>query len=120
MELRDPSDALSYSLSYSLSFALTLLVITIWSTSHYWRILFVSWFATLSLFFNLVSQWRRMTFYQITFLGLLFCTLFLWSTLLTPVQLLFQRKEAREPTSAYQILYDPTLFGVKPHDIKVE
>lgn len=67
-----------------------------------------------------MAYWRRMSIFQLAFVCFLVVTLFLWSLLLTPVQLILQRQEAREPSAAYQILYDPAVLGVKQHDIKFE
>ncbi|KAF1352032.1 hypothetical protein BDV97DRAFT_348629 [Delphinella strobiligena] len=110
----------SYLLSSFPTICVALMVLSLWSTSHYWRTLSVSWLATLSVGHYYLHYDEDLTTGQLIWSCSLSITLLMWSLLLTPFQLLLTAAEDRRPTAVSKVLWDPELFGVKKFAIKAE
>lgn len=113
-------DLYTYLLSFFPTICVALMVLSLWSTSHYWRTLSVSWLATLSIGHHYLAHDEELTTGQNVWLCSLSITLLMWSLLLTPFQLLLTAAEDRKPTAVSKVLWDPELFGVKKFAIKAE
>lgn len=98
---------------------IALLILSLLSTSLYWRAFAVSWLATICLSYYLWSLPRPVSLQSvlISFLNLL---LFLWSLFLSPIQLVLAKKEDEESHSDSTILWDPETTGISRKDIKAE
>jgi hypothetical protein len=99
---------------------LALLVASLWSIDHYWRNLSVSWLATISMLYFVSVNFHSVTLMQRIWFIALVSTLFLWSLLLTPVQLLISKPEERQPTAQFEVLWDPLCVGVGPEEVQAE
>lgn len=81
----------------------------------------MSWLASVSVGYYIAINYSTLSSLEFFWAFFLCTTLVLWSILLTPVQLLFAKREERKPTTAPQILWDPAeTAGIKRASIKAE
>ena len=100
--------------------AVALLAFSLWSGSHFWRTIAVSWLATVSVGIYLYLDIDEVLSVERIWGYTLFATLILWSVLLTPVQLLFFRAEDRKPSSSIRVAWDPVNAGKKRRKIQAD
>lgn len=100
--------------------AVALLAFSLWSGSHFWRTIAVSWLATVSVGIYLYLDIEKVLSIERIWGFTLFITLLLWSLLLTPVQLVFFRAEDRKPSSSFRVAWDPTSSGQKRREIQAD
>ncbi|MCJ1470073.1 hypothetical protein MMC07_008718 [Pseudocyphellaria aurata] len=87
--------------------SVALFVVSLWSGSHFWRTICVSWLASVSVSYYVAANYGTLSTFEFLWAFSLCATLVLWSILLTPVQLLFSKREERKPTTAPAVLWDP-------------
>ena len=100
--------------------AVALLAFSLWSGSHFWRTIAVSWLATVSVGIYLYLDIEEVLLVERIWGYTLFVTVLLWSLLLTPVQLLFHKAEDRKPSSSIWISWDPARSGKKRSEIQAD
>ena len=81
----------------------------------------MSWLASVSVGYYIAINYSTLSSLEFLWASSLCTTLILWSILLTPIQLLFAKREERKPTTAPRILWDPAESrGMKRASIKAE